>query len=46
MVTKPLKTYPIKGGQLGRNRLAVLTRVLQPTTERLFEQVGLRREAP
>jgi ubiquinone/menaquinone biosynthesis C-methylase UbiE len=42
MVTKPLKTYPIKGGQLGRNRLAVLTRVLQPTTERLFEQVGLR----
>jgi ubiquinone/menaquinone biosynthesis C-methylase UbiE len=41
MVTKTPKPYPIKGGELGRNRLSVLTRVLQPTTERLFKRVGI-----
>jgi ubiquinone/menaquinone biosynthesis C-methylase UbiE len=41
MVAKTLKPYPIKGGELGRNRLSVLTRVLQPTTDRLFERVGI-----
>jgi ubiquinone/menaquinone biosynthesis C-methylase UbiE len=42
MVTKSLKPYPIKGGELGRNRLSVITRVLQPTTERLFDHIGIR----
>ena len=41
MVTKPPKSYPIKGGELGRNRLSVLTRVLGLTTERLFERAGI-----
>jgi ubiquinone/menaquinone biosynthesis C-methylase UbiE len=43
MVTKIQKSYPIKGGELGRNRLSVLTRVLAPTTERLFDRVELGR---
>lgn len=41
MVSKTPKSYPIKGGELGRNRLSVLTRVLEPTTERLFEHAGI-----
>ena len=42
MVTKAPKSYPIKGGKLGRDRLSVITRVLAPTTEQLFERVGIR----
>jgi ubiquinone/menaquinone biosynthesis C-methylase UbiE len=42
MVTKPQKSYPIKGGEFGRNRLSVITRVLEPTTGQLFERVGIR----
>lgn len=40
MVTKALESYPIKGGEIGRARLAVLSRVLAPTTERHLDRAG------
>lgn len=40
MTTEALKSYPIKGGEIGRARLSVLARVLAPTTESLFERAG------
>lgn len=43
MVTKALKSYPIKGGALGRNRLSVIARVLEPTTDELFKRAGVRK---
>lgn len=43
MVTKALKSYPIKGGALGRNRLSVIARVLEPTTDDLLRRVGVRK---
>jgi ubiquinone/menaquinone biosynthesis C-methylase UbiE len=43
MVTKALKSYPIKGGALGRNRLSVIARVLEPTTEALLKRAGVRK---
>lgn len=33
--------YVIRGGVEGRERLRILGRVLRPTTQRLFEQIGL-----
>lgn len=45
MVTKALKSYPIKGGKLGRNRLSVMARVLEPTTEALFKRAGMPKGA-
>jgi 2-polyprenyl-3-methyl-5-hydroxy-6-metoxy-1,4-benzoquinol methylase len=35
-----LKSYPIKGGETGRARLAVLAGVLAPTTERHLDRAG------
>lgn len=35
-------SYVIDGGQAGKDRLSLLGRVLQPTTARLFDQVGVR----
>jgi ubiquinone/menaquinone biosynthesis C-methylase UbiE len=35
--------YVIRGGAEGKKRLEVLTRVLSPTTARLWERAGLRR---
>ena len=43
MVTKAPKSYPIKGGALGRDRLSVIARVLEPTTDQLFDRVGIRK---
>jgi trans-aconitate 2-methyltransferase len=43
MVTKALKSYPIKGGAQGRNRLSVIARILEPTTEALLRRAGLRK---
>jgi 2-polyprenyl-3-methyl-5-hydroxy-6-metoxy-1,4-benzoquinol methylase len=40
-VTKEaLKSYPIKGGEVGRARLAVLSGVLAPTTGQLLDRAG------
>ena len=33
-----LSTYIIKGGEQGRSRLAVISRVLAPTTQALFDR--------
>lgn len=38
MTTDALKFYPIKGGEVGRARLAVLARALAPTTERHLDR--------
>jgi hypothetical protein len=38
-------SYVIRGGLEGRERLRVLARVLWPTTERLFGEVGIPRTA-
>lgn len=40
MAMDALKSYPIKGGEIGRARLSVLAQVLAPTTEKLFERAG------
>jgi len=40
MTTDALKIYPIKGGEVGRARLAVLARALAPTTERHLDRAG------
>lgn len=40
MTTDALKSYPIKGGEVGRARLAVLAGVLAPTTERHLDRAG------
>jgi ubiquinone/menaquinone biosynthesis C-methylase UbiE len=40
MTTDALKSYPIKGGETGRARLAVLAGVLAPTTERHLDRAG------
>jgi trans-aconitate 2-methyltransferase len=40
MTTEALKSYPIKGGKTGRDRLSVLARVLAPTTDQLIAQAG------
>lgn len=40
MTTDALKFYPIKGGEVGRARLAVLAGVLAPTTERHLDRAG------
>ncbi len=40
MTKEALKSYPIKGGKVGRARLAVLSGVLSPTTERHLERAG------
>jgi ubiquinone/menaquinone biosynthesis C-methylase UbiE len=40
MTTDALKSYPIKGGEVGRARLAVLARALAPTTERHLDRAG------
>jgi ubiquinone/menaquinone biosynthesis C-methylase UbiE len=40
MGTGALKSYPIKGGEFGRNRLSVLARVLAPTTNTLLRRAG------
>lgn len=40
MTTDALKTYPIKGGEVGRARLAVLAGVLAPTTEQHLDRAG------
>jgi SAM-dependent methyltransferase len=34
--------YVIEGGQAGKDRLSIITQVLQPTTTQLFEHAGLR----
>ncbi len=39
-MTEALKSYPIKGGETGRARLAVLAGVLAPTTERHLDRAG------
>ena len=36
-----MKHYIIRGGRDGKARLAVLTRVLQPSTGRLLDEIGL-----
>jgi len=40
MTTDALKIYPIKGGEVGRARLAVLAGVLAPTTEQHLDRAG------
>ncbi|MFZ5677391.1 MAG: methyltransferase domain-containing protein [Pseudomonadota bacterium] len=40
MTTDALKFYPIKGGEVGRARLAVLSKALAPTTERHLDRAG------
>jgi predicted O-methyltransferase YrrM len=40
-----IPTYVIRGGLQGRERLRVLSRVLWPTTSRLFDEVGIRPDA-
>lgn len=40
MTTDTLKSYPIKGGEVGRARLAVLAKALAPTTERHLDRAG------
>ncbi|MCB0214681.1 MAG: methyltransferase domain-containing protein [Anaerolineae bacterium] len=37
--------YVIRGGAQGRERLRILARVMQPTTRRLFEHIGLKKGA-
>jgi 2-polyprenyl-3-methyl-5-hydroxy-6-metoxy-1,4-benzoquinol methylase len=39
------KTYVIRGGVEGRERLRVLARVMWPTTEALLARVGTPRDA-
>lgn len=41
MTSDALKFYPIKGGEVGRARLAVLAQALAPTTERHLDRAGL-----
>ncbi len=38
-------SYIIRGGETGRARLRLLSRVMWPTTEALFRRVGIRRDA-
>ena len=38
-------SYIIRGGEIGRARLRLLSRVMWPTTEALFRRVGIRRDA-
>lgn len=40
MTNDALKFYPIKGGEIGRSRLAVLSQVLAPTTELHLQRAG------
>jgi trans-aconitate 2-methyltransferase len=40
MTSDALKSYPIKGGNVGRARLAVLAAALAPTTERHLDRAG------
>ncbi|WP_162914180.1 class I SAM-dependent methyltransferase [Taklimakanibacter lacteus] len=40
MTSEALKSYPIKGGEVGRARLKVLSGVLSPTTEQHLDRAG------
>jgi hypothetical protein len=44
MDTKAAKSYPIKGGEFGRNRLSSSRGGSSPQTGQLFERAGIRTE--